>query len=45
MWLVVLRVAGSYEDWGVDELIVPDEHNLLPTADWMSVRSEAVNRH
>merc|ERR1712032_752728 len=21
---------GSYEDWNVDELIIPDEHNLLP---------------
>eukprot|EP00964_Phaeocystis_antarctica_P111628 scaffold75962_cov69-Phaeocystis_antarctica.AAC.1 len=21
---------GSYEDWDVDELIIPDEHNLMP---------------
>ena len=21
---------GSFEDWNVDELIIPDEHNLLP---------------
>ena len=21
---------GSYEDWNVDELIIPDEQNLLP---------------
>ena len=21
---------GSYEDWNVDELIIPDEHNLMP---------------